>query len=160
MSLERKLSKDMRAKIEQYLEGIAHADEKLHQLEMEIERLEQVARGCGAIKYDKERVQTTPQNTVEDNIIKLVEAKHDLELMKSALATRRAEGYKYISKLSDSEYQIVNDMYFKNIPIKKIAIHRHYSLRTAQRLHTKALMNIADILIEQGEIKDGTFCRK
>lgn len=146
MSSEVKINKDMRTKIREYLERIAGADERLKQIQTEIERLEQAARGSGAIKYDKERVQTTPTNTIEENIIKLVEAKHNLELTKAAFAQQRAEGYEIISQLNKDEYQVINDMYFNDIPLKKVAIHRNYSLRTAQRIHTKALKDIADIL--------------
>lgn len=146
MNPEHKLDKEVRIKIIKYLEAIANADERIQQLQMEIERLEQVASGCGAMRYDKERVQSSPQNTTEDNIIKLAEARHNLELTKSAMAAQRAEGYEIISKLGKDEYNVINDMYFKNIPLKKISAQRHYSLRTAQRIYSKALKDIADIM--------------
>lgn len=42
-------------------------------LERRIEEMRVRAEGVGAIRYDKERVQTSPQNTMERNTIKLVD---------------------------------------------------------------------------------------
>lgn len=154
MSPEIKIDKDMRVKAKRYLQDIAHADEHIRRLQLEIERLEQAASGCGAMRYDKERVQSSPQNTTEDNIIKLAEARDKLMETSNRLALQRAEGFNIISQLEADQYELIRDIYFDKKTFNTVCRLRYKSKRTAQRIHTKALINIGTILTQEQQNKE------
>lgn len=58
---------------QEYLEGIERAERKIEAITRRLEELRTRAEGVGAIRYDKDRVQTSPQNSMPDKVIKLCE---------------------------------------------------------------------------------------
>ena len=75
---------------QEYLEGIERAERKIEAITRRLEELRTRAEGVGAIRYDKDRVQTSPQDSMPDKVIKLCEIED-----KYREAVIRAEVYKH-----------------------------------------------------------------
>lgn len=60
-------------KAKAYLNQYHKLRRAVESLERRIEEMRAKAEGVGAIRYDKDRVQTSPKNTMEENSIKLAD---------------------------------------------------------------------------------------
>ena len=125
---------------QQYLEGIERAERKIEVINRRLEELRTRAEGVGAIRYDKDRVQTSPQNTMPDAVIKLCEIED-----KYREAVIRAEVYKHeaqrrVNALADARYiAILTARYVDRLTWEGVGERTSYSPDHAIRLHREAL---------------------
>lgn len=126
-------------KAKKYLNHIANLPREIESKILEIEVMKSKAEGLGAIRYDKERVQTSPSDTMSDTVIKMLEfiEKLDEDHQKLVLLRDRADT---IMEFLKDEHRIVLDYYFfKGKNFYQIAKSMKYSYRTVKRRYYDGL---------------------
>ena len=107
----------------EYLGEISYLRHQIRYAQKRIIELDAEMTTTGAIRYDKDRVQTTPENRHEDKIIKLVDIKKKYEAAKVSLELDELKRLEQIDGLS-------------NKTRAKILRLRFFDLAPGDRLHT------------------------
>lgn len=107
---------------------------------LEIEALRYEAQGIGAIRYDKERVQTTPENYMEIALVdaneKELEIAEDLE----KLDKLKQDAYHIVRKMeNEDERTLIINHYLNDIPVNKLISVMNMSERKIYYLREDAL---------------------
>ena len=123
-----------------YLDSIAKIDKTIEALELEIEELEALAGGMTAIRYDKEKVQTSPADRMPDILIKLVEVEKKLKAQYEELFSKKLQAYNIIDSI-DTEMQksIIICHFFQDKKLMELTEIMHVSESTIYREYEKAL---------------------
>lgn len=118
------------------LEQIKRKTNKINNLCQRYDELKMSLYGTG-IDYSRDRVQTTPHNTMEDIICdKLVEIESQID----GLIDLRDKAIRSIYNIEDDqECNILIDVYVNNKSIREIAANIYMSKSSAHRLLKKAL---------------------
>lgn len=124
-------------------------------LNNEIKRLEMIRAeiySClypGAIRYDKDRVITTPQNVLEEKYAEVDEMDRKID----ALRMERIEAITIISSVieclpenKDRERRVLAEFYIGNKPMKRIARDMIYSDKHIYRLRKEAVRDLAKLI--------------
>lgn len=107
----------------EYLGEIAYIRYKLRYIKKKISELDEEMTTTGAIRYDKDRVQTTPANRHEDKIIKLVDIKKKYESARVSLENDEIQMLSQIDGMPNKTHA-------------KILRLRFFDLAPGDRLHT------------------------
>lgn len=107
----------------EYLGEISYLRYQIRYAKKRIMELDMEMTTTGAIRYDKDRVQTTPENRHEDKIIKLVDIKKKYEAAKVSLELDEMKRLEQIDGLP-------------NKTRAKILRLRFFDLAPGDRLHT------------------------
>ncbi len=122
----------------------------------EINHLKQMIRTAelgllpSGIAYDKDKVQTSPEDTMSKVIAKALDMQKELELSISVLQQKQIEAEKAIQKLDDSDEREVMRYYYmdteqgKPLTWEQVAIRMNYYKRHVLRIHGRALINLAN----------------
>lgn len=102
-----------------------------------------------AIRYDKDKVQTSPDDQVSRIMAEITELEARMNQLQMAKATRIDEIYKTLGKLESEEQRTALTMRFINrIPVSKIAEQMGYAEPTIYKFmnqgaeHIKSIRNI------------------
>ena len=102
-----------------------------------------------AIRYDKDKVQTSPDDQVSRIMAEITELESRMNQLQMAKATRIDEIYKTLGKLESEEQRTALTMRFINrIPVSKIAEQMGYAEPTIYKFmnqgaeHIKSIRNI------------------
>ena len=125
----------------EYLEQIELLDIKIHQKEEELERVRETAGGAAAIRYDKDRVQTSVMaDAVERNVLKIIDLEEKIFQQKLQLTTLRNNIIDQIQDLEDPRYiQILYLRYVNYEKFEKISLDMNYDYTYTRSLHGEAL---------------------
>ncbi len=84
---------------------------------------------------------------MEETVLKIVEATRELDEQIDALVDKKIELSHTIAMVQDVEYRLVLERRYLTFSMwEEIAAELHYSVRTVQRLHVKALEEVQYIL--------------
>lgn len=109
-------------------------------LKLEIEALRYQASGMGAIRYDKEHVQTSPQNFIEIALADAVEKELELEEALAQVDTMKQEAYRIVRSMgNEDERTLIINHYLNDIPIQDLIMMMHMSERKLYYLRDDAL---------------------
>ena len=100
-----------------------------------------------AIRYDKDKVQTSPSSdSITDTIAKVVELEEKLDADIDRLVALKSVARDKIERMeNDVEKVILYKRYFNNKSFENIAVECGYSWRHIHRLHADALKNFDKI---------------
>lgn len=120
----------------------------------EIENLQQRAEALrasllpAAIRYDKEKVQTSSGDPTSDKMAALVDCSHDLEERSRRLAEDQRRAQDMIDTLDDTRERQVLEFYFLSIPprsmiqtAREVGYSREHTYRIFERALQKLLNN-------------------
>lgn len=96
------------------LEEIRESEKKIHQKHLELEALRYKASGAGAIRYDKDRVQTSPQNYMEMAIADAVEIEKEIDEAEAAIEGKKGEAYSIIRRMEHPDQRAILEWYYLN----------------------------------------------
>lgn len=96
------------------LERIRESEKKINQKRLELEALRYKASGAGAIRYDKDRVQTTPQNYMEMAIADLIEIEKQIEEEEDKIEWQKAAAYSVVRKMEAPDQRAIIEWYYLN----------------------------------------------
>lgn len=124
----------------EYLKNIRHWRGRMESYSQRIEALRTKVTGMQAISYDKVRVQTSPQNQMDEIIAQIF----DIELRYARMLLNYHEQIlqcdKMIAGMDDARHeQVLTMRYIDGLSWEKIAEQTGYSYRNVTRLHGKAL---------------------
>lgn len=132
----------------QYLSRVHHLRRQCESLERKIMLLRTKAEGLRAITYDKDKVQVSPTNTIEEAVVELTNLedryRHLIVAYSEAISTRIEQ----IQSLPDSRHsEVLMLRYIEEEPnapggrmtFDDIAEEMHYSRIQIVRLHGQAL---------------------
>lgn len=122
------------------LELLKDAEKRIFAKKLELEALRYKASGAGAIRYDKDSVQTSPQDYLTLAIADIVELEKQIAEDEIALEDLKGKTYSVIRKIENPEYRALLEWYYLNDrPILEIANKLNVSERTAYYLRDDAL---------------------
>ena len=100
-------------KANNYLSQIRNASKELTELIFRIDYLRYKASGAGAIRYDKDHVQTSPEDMVCQSIAEAVELESKLSNRHKQLLSMKEHTEKVIALWSDNNARFI-DIYYLN----------------------------------------------
>lgn len=140
------MSKNQTNAIE-YLNKIRAVEKDILAKKLEIEALEYKASGAGAIRYDKDRVQTSPQNYMEMACIDVVELKEEVEEDEIGIEDMKGRAYTIVRKMVEPDQRAIIEWYYLNgIDMVATANNLHMSERNAYSLRDLALESFGEVL--------------
>lgn len=125
---------------ESYLNAIRSAEELIHKKELELEALRWKASGITAIEYDKDKVQTSPQNYMEMAIVDCNQLEAEIEEDKASIEEQKGTAYIIVRRMEDPEQRAIIEWYYLNYtPMTEVALKMCMSERNAYYLRDDAL---------------------
>lgn len=136
-----------RNRAEIYLKRIRDNDKTLKLQRDELDALRYKASGAGAIRYDKDHVQTSPQDFLSiamDDIIRIEKQIDELESINDEL---KGEAYGMVRQLKETDQRTILEWYYLNgITMLDTAQRMGIGERTAYYLREDALESFGEIL--------------
>lgn len=131
---------------------------RIDELEQRIMRKEQkrdALRRClfpASMDYEKDRVQTSPDDQMARIMAEVVDLDMEIERMKRRKYFLIQETEEMIERLEDEREKTVLSMYFiGQVPMTEIAGRIHYSLRQTYRFRDEGARHISEKLIDESE---------
>ena len=100
-------------KADKYLQRIRNADRAINDLILQIDYLRYKASGAGAIRYDKDRVQTSPEDMLCDAVTEAVALEQKLSLLQRELVSMYHNAEQIISLWNNNLSRFI-DIYYLN----------------------------------------------
>lgn len=138
----------LRNAAQRYLGQIAYMRKDVARIALQVEKIRHDVTGLRAIVYDKDRVQVSPVNTFEEQMVRLDE-------ITEAYAEKLAEMHEAIQVREDqirdmpkaAHREILTERYlrYRKKSLERIADEMHMSHDWVRHLHTEALIAFAEI---------------
>lgn len=96
------------------LEKIRDFEKDINQKHMELEALRYKASGAGSIRYDKDPVQTSPQDYMSMAIIDIVELEKQIQEAESEIERTKGEAYAIVRQMIKPDHRAVIEWYYLN----------------------------------------------
>lgn len=93
----------------------------------------------GAIRYDKDKVQTTPQDKMSDIMAQIDDLDHDIEDLKAQLRSSRQQVADMARELDPMQERIIILRYVDGLKWDDVARAVHRSVRTVHRIHKETV---------------------
>lgn len=125
----------------EYLNQIHNYQIKYESQLEHIKDLRLLATSTGAIRYDKDKVQSSPNgDSMTNAVIKIIEAENKAYEIAIDLANKRQEITYKIINLDIGEYaRLLCLRYVKGFKLEDVANEMHYSYEWTRHQHSKAL---------------------
>ena len=134
----------------QYLEQVGVIRERIMDLNRREEEIRTIAEGLKAIVYDKDHVQVSPQNKMEEVVVELLEVQQKCVINVARLHKEIEAREEQISTLKPAHAKILRLRYLKYdkhgrpLGFHAIANRTGYSLDRAKHIHGEALQAFED----------------
>lgn len=126
-------------KADKYLLQIRNASKELTELINQIDYFRYKASGAGAIRYDKDRVQTSPEDMMCEAITKAVALENKLSLRHHELICMRHNAEQIISLWSDNNAKFIEIYYLSHGSMSEAADRIGCTSRNIYNIKFKAL---------------------
>jgi len=133
--------------VKQYLYSIRDEQKEIEELKDRIYEIEQSLLPSG-IRYDKERVQSSPQEHMSEAMAASVDYQMALEKKLVKLIKRRREAQELIDKLPRSYERQVLEVYFlsvRKVKLEDVASIIGYSRAQTYNIYNAALKHLGEI---------------
>ena len=122
------------------LEKIRAAEKSIASKRMEIEALLYKASGAGAIRYDKDRVQTSPQDFMTMAIADAIKLEKQIQKAEAKIEEMKCMAYSIVRQMDNVEQRTVIEWFYLNgLSMKETAMKLHMSERSAYYLKDDAI---------------------
>lgn len=123
-----------------HLELIRDAEKNINNKRLELEALRYKASGAGAIRYDKDKVQTSPQDYMTMAIADLVELEKQIREAETDIEDMKGQAYIVVRQMHEPEQRAVIEWYYLNgLSMIDTAERLNLSERSAYYLREDAL---------------------
>ena len=131
---------DNQNKAELYLRNIRDVERALKNKRGELEALRYKASGAGAIRYDKDRVQTSPQDYITMAIADIIEIEKQIEEDEASIEDMKGQAYAIVRHIPLPEHRTIIEWFYLNgLSMIETAERMNMSERTAYYLKDDAL---------------------
>lgn len=131
-----------------YLSRIRNAEKEMKEVLLQIEYLRYKASGCGAIRYDKDRVQTSPEDMVCESIAEAVHLENQLFGRSKELKAAIEFTENILKAWQDDKYARAIEIYYLNHgSMGDIARSVHCSDRNVYRIKNEALERFSQYIV-------------
>ncbi len=120
-----------------------------HKKKQEVRRMENTIadlRGClipGAVRYDKDKIQTSPKNQQEETILRIIDYEEKLNQLKCELASSIIKVNEAIELLDDETERAVLTYYYVNrYSPRRVANLIGYSERWMYKIKREAVLKL------------------
>lgn len=130
--------------VKKYLYQIREEQREIDELKDRIRTVESSLLPAG-IRYDLDKVQTTPSDGTTERLAKMIDYRDQLAEKAGRLAERRAEAQRIIDTLEKSVERQVLDLYFlseKRMKMWEVADYVGLGTRQVYRIYCAALANL------------------
>ena len=107
-----------------YLNELKRAEEAIQKKEIELDALRYRASGSGAIRYDKDKVQNSPESYMELAMDEIVKLSLKIDKDKDVLDKKLGRAYKLVKKLEDRDHRTLIIWFYLNGATMKITAER------------------------------------
>lgn len=135
-------------KTKEFFKQIRREYKEIQHLEEAIER-QHMKLLPQAIRYDKDHVQVSPEDTISETLAAIADQANKLEKLKFALEIRRCRAYDMIAALTRSDEREVMRLYYMEPKMngslrkwKDVAEDMGYSVQNIYILHGDALISM------------------
>lgn len=134
------MKKESRNKAEAYLRKIRDNDRALKSKRDELDALRYKASGSGAIRYDKDHVQTSPQDFLSMAMDDIIKIEKQIEEKEAMLEEMKGKAYMIVRLIPQTDHRTIIEWYYLN-GLSMIATADKMSIaeRTAYYLRDDAL---------------------
>ena len=128
------------AKADKYLYRIRNRETDIRGKRLELEALRYKASGAGAIRYDKERVQSSPQDYMTMAINDAIELERQIKEDEAAVEGLKGEAYAIVRKMENRDGRALIEWFYLNgLSMSETAEFMKMSERNAYYIQEKAL---------------------
>ena len=140
---------------QEYLSQAYMIEQQIRSKQAQIESLRALASCITPRPTDQEPVSHTRNvHSMEDTVLKIIEANRELAVQIDALVDKKIEISRIISRVENVEFRLVLEKrYLTFCTWEEIAADLHYSVRTAQRMHGRAMEEVQEMM--DGELIKG-----
>ena len=149
MTKEKRSREDVRTrnKAETYLKIIRDDDRELKLKRDELDALRYKASGAGAIRYDKDHVQTSPQDYLSMAMDDIIKIEKQIEERETIIEEKKGKAYAIVRKIQQAEQRTVLEWYYLNgLSMIETANKMHMAERTAYYLREDALGSFGEYM--------------
>lgn len=142
------MKKENRNKAEAYLRKIRDNDRTLKSKRDELDALRYKASGAGAIRYDKDHVQTSPQDYLTMAMDDIIKIEKQIEEKEAVLEELKGEAYSIVRRIPQTDHRVIIEWYYLN-GLSMIATADKMSIaeRTAYYLRDDALETFGKMMV-------------
>ena len=134
-------------KADDYLRKIQTTENNLKKKRDELEALRYKASGAGAIRYDKDRVQTSPKDYLSMAIDDIIEIEKQIEEDEAAVEKTKGQAYAVVRQMEQPDHRAIIEWYYLNgLPMQMVSIKMNMSERNAYYLRDDALEEYGKIM--------------
>ena len=131
---------DNQTKASNYLSDIRNIERNLKVKRDELEALRYKASGAGAIRYDKEHVQTAPQDYMALTMADIIELEKQIKEDEESIDGKKGQAYALVRKMQQPEHRVLIEWFYLNgISMIETADKMNMSERSAYYLRDDAL---------------------
>lgn len=105
---------DNQTKASNYLYSIREVEKQIKSREDELEALRYKASGAGAIRYDKDKVQTSPDDYLSLAVMDIVEIEKQIKEDQESIERKKGEAYRITRSLSEPNHRAFIEWYYLN----------------------------------------------
>lgn len=139
---------DNQIKAKRFFLHVANLPIEIDNKILEIEVMRTKAEGLGAIRYDKDRVQTSPQDSMPDAIIRMMEFIDKLDDDYKRLVNDRMRADELMEYIEDEQRDVIEMYFFQHKSFFQISNIMNYSEATIKRRYYDALETIGEQMEE------------
>ena len=128
------------SKAEKYLKKIKEIEKNVKDKQDELEALRYKASGAGAIRYDKDHVQTSPKDYLAMAMDDIIEIEKQLEEDKASIESMKGEAYCIVRRIDKIDHRtLIEWFYLNDMTMPETAKKMNMSERNAYYLKDDAL---------------------
>lgn len=133
----------MTDKLYDRLTTVIRLENKILRMQLEIDEFYSLIGGLTAIRYDKDKVQTSPEDVLGKNMAKLDEMRRDLDKERAKVPKALETVTSLINTVEDDNGKtVLYHRYIKRIHFEQIADIMGYGVDNIYRLHRMAIREL------------------
>lgn len=138
-----------------YLRGLSRARHSIERRQEQLEELQREVIGAKAIRYDKENIDQSPSNSVEDSLVRYLDHAREIEgyinyyvELKNRLMEQIEDLAEQCEKNGDTYSQVLYKIYVEEKKGALVARELGYTRRQMERYHRRALMEFYECFLK------------
>ena len=133
-----------------FLSSIRKIEKDLHNMRLELEALQYRASGAGAIRYDKDHVQTSPSDYMAMAMNDIIELEKKIAKGEADIEKKKGKAYAIVRKMEKQDHRtFIEWYYFNGLSMIETAVKMCMAERTAYYLRDDALESFGKLLKEK-----------